>query len=324
MRAPEFWYPGDSRATPWPARLLQPLASLYDRIARLRAGATTPYRAAVPVICIGNLTAGGTGKTPVALAIAAMLSARGIAPVFLTRGYGGCEQGPLAVDLRHHSAREVGDEPLLLARAHPTIVSRKRPEGAEAACRLGAQAIIMDDGFQNPSLAKDLSVVVIDAAAGFGNGRVIPAGPLREPAARGLARADGVVLLGTGTPRLPGFSGPVLRAWLQPDPITAEQIRGQTILAFAGIGRPAKFFASLRALGATLVETAPFPDHHPYTDREIAALKTRAAGRLLVTTEKDFVRLDPAQRGGIVSLPVTAVFDDKAALKALLSTCPSL
>jgi tetraacyldisaccharide 4'-kinase len=320
MRPPDFWYPAGPEATPLTARLLKPLASLYDRIARARAGAVTPYRAAVPVVCVGNLTAGGTGKTPIALALASALAARGIAPVFLSRGYGGRIQGPRAVDPAHHSAAEVGDEPLLLARAHPTIVSRDRPQGAEAACRLGAQVIIMDDGFQNPSLVKDLSLVVIDAAMGFGNGLVLPAGPLREPVARGLARADAIVLLGEGSPRLSDFAKPVLRARLRPDPAMAETLRGQTILAFAGIGRPAKFFETLVALGATLAEAVCFPDHHVYAEAEIAALKARARGRPLVTTEKDLVRLGPPQRAGILSLPVTAVFEDEAALARLLDS----
>jgi tetraacyldisaccharide 4'-kinase len=313
MRPPDFWYPGTGRAAPLPARLLAPLAYLYDRIAAARASTVIPYRAAVPVICVGNLTAGGTGKTPIALALAAALAARGVAPIFLSRGYGGRAEGPLAVDPARHNATEVGDEPLLLARAHPAVISRNRPAGADAACRLGAQAIIMDDGFQNPSLIKDLSFVVIDTAIGFGNGLVIPAGPLREPVSRGLARADAVVLLGDGPSPLGAFAKPVLRARLNPDPITAE-----TLLAFAGIGRPAKFFETLSALGAIPAETAPFPDHHAYSDAEITALKTRAAGRPLVTTEKDFMRLGPRQREGILSLPVTAVFDDETALATLL------
>jgi tetraacyldisaccharide 4'-kinase len=319
MRPPDFWYPGVGRATPLCARLLTPLASLYDRIATARASAVISYRAAVPVICVGNLTAGGTGKTPIALALASALAARGVAPVFLSRGYGGRAEGPLAVDPAHHDATEVGDEPLLLARAYPAILSRNRPAGADLACRLGAQAIIMDDGFQNPSLVKDLSFVVIDAATGFGNGLVIPAGPLREPVSRGLARTDAVVLLGDGPSPLAGFAKPVLRARLKPDPATAETLRGQTIFAFAGIGRPAKFFETLSGLGATLAEAVSFPDHHSYSDNEIAALKARAAGRLLVTTEKDFVRLGAAQRAGILNLPVTAIFDDGAALATLLS-----
>lgn len=322
MRAPDFWYPPPGTGIPLAARLLMPAALLYERIGTMRVEAVTPYRAAVPVICVGNLTAGGTGKTPIALAIAARLAARGRSPVFLTRGYGGRERGPLAVDHERHSARDVGDEPLLLARAHPTVVARDRIEGANAACAMGAGTIVMDDGFQNPALAKDLSFIAIDAGLGFGNGLVIPAGPLRETVPHGLARADAVVLMDEGAPpaALSRFPRPVLRAGLEPDKRTYETLRGRKVVAFAGIGRPSKFFGELIAMGAEIVEAVPFPDHHPYSAAEIAALKERAGPtRLLITTEKDFVRLSPAQREGIGTLSVHAVFEDEAALDALLS-----
>jgi tetraacyldisaccharide 4'-kinase len=322
VRAPEFWYPAEEGgALPAAARLLLPFAYLYDRIARLSAARGTPHRAAIPVICVGNLTAGGTGKTPVALAIAAALAARGQKPVFLTRGYGGLEKGPLLVDPARHSAGDVGDEPLLLARAGKTIVARDRAEGAKAALREGASAIIMDDGFQNPQLAKDLSLIVIDSEIGFGNGRVIPAGPLREPVAQGLARAQAVVLLGPGVPpaALAGFPRPVLRARFAPDAEAAQKLRGRTVLAFAGIGRPAKFFDSLTALGATLMGAEAFADHHPFSNVELEALKARAGSAPLVTTEKDYLRLRPDQRAGVTTLPVRVVFEEPAALEALLS-----
>jgi tetraacyldisaccharide 4'-kinase len=321
MRAPDFWYPRSGRAFPLAATLLAPAAALYDLAVRIRADRVVPYRAAIPVICVGNLTAGGTGKTPVALALAEAFATQGLKPAFLTRGYGGCEAGPLAVDPARHSARDVGDEPLLLARAHPTIVSRNRPAGAEAACRLGAGLLIMDDGFQNPSLFKDLGLIVVDAATGFGNGHLIPAGPLREKVPRGLSRAAAVVLLGEGPApsQLAGFHGAVLRARLVPDDEAAQKLRRQTVFAFAGIGRPQKFFDSLTALGARIGGAVPFPDHHPYSDAEISGLKARAKSLTLVTTEKDFLRLSPAQRGGIETLPVRAVFEDPASLNALLS-----
>lgn len=321
MRAPDFWYPRPhDKAPPLAARLLAPFACLYDHVGRLRAQRVTPHRVSVPVVCIGNLTAGGTGKTPAALALAAALAARGLKPVFLTRGYGGLEKGPLLVDPARHSAGDVGDEPLLLARAHKTIVARDRARGAEAAIEAGATAIVMDDGFQNPMLAKDLSLIAIDSEIGFGNGRVIPAGPLREPVARGLARADAVVLLGPHAPPagLAGFARPVLRARFQPDAETAQKLRGRMVLAFAGIGRPAKFFDSLSAVGVTLAGAVSFADHHPFSNAEVAALKARAGSALLVTTEKDYIRLRPDQRVGITTFPVRVVFEDEAQLGALL------
>jgi len=270
------------------------------------------------VLCVGNLTAGGTGKTPVAIALGLMLMARGKRIVFLTRGYGGRLGGAIVVDPQRHGAAEVGDEALLLAAHAPTIVARNRGDGARLADSLSADVILMDDGFQNFQIAKDLSLVVVDAAAGFGNGRLIPAGPLRESVARGLSRADAIVLMGDGTPQLPPFAGAILHAQLSPN--TLEALRGRSILAFAGIGRPEKFFDTLRAIGGIVIAAQAFPDHHRFTPTEISTLKDAAdaAQAMLVTTAKDYVRIGTALRQNILPVPVQAVFSDEHAVTVLL------
>lgn len=309
MRAPEFW----QRRSP-AALLLAPLGLLYGASVAWKARRATPYRAAAKVICVGNLTAGGSGKTPVALALGARLKARGGQIFFLTRGYGGTEQGPVRVQ-SDSSAAQMGDEALLLARCAPTIVARDRAAGAALAVTQGATAIVMDDGHQNFSLVKNLSVVVVDGEYGFGNGLMIPAGPLREPVPQGLARADAVIVMGDGSPDLHGYQGPVLRANLVAE---GEQFRGRHVFAFAGIGRPEKFVDSLEKAGAIVTGTQFFADHHPYRDGEIAALKARAGDAQIVTTEKDLVRLSPPDRTGIAALPVRTIFDDIVLLDQLL------
>lgn len=309
MRAPDFWKSRGVLAT-----LLSPLGVLYGASVALKAHFARSYDCGLPVICVGNLTAGGSGKTPIAIAIANMLRARGRKPFFLTRGYGGSERGPALV-ARAHSADLMGDEALLLVRAAPTIVARDRTTGARLATEKGADVLVMDDGHQNFSLRKSLSLVVVDAGTGFGNGHLIPAGPLREPVARGLARADAVVLAGDGNPDLQGYAGPVLRARLLLD---AGALAGKSVFAFAGIGRPEKFIASLEAEGVEVAGSCFFDDHHPYTEDEIMQLKAIAGDTMLVTTEKDFVRLSVAQREGIRAVKAVSVFDDAAALEALL------
>jgi len=288
------------------AQMLRPLGMLYGFGARLREVATTPVRVAVPVICVGNPTLGGAGKTPTALAIADDLSGAGIAPHFLTRGYGGRLKGPLQVDRAIHSARDVGDEPLLLARRAVTHVARDRAAGAKQAAEVGAQVIIMDDGFQNPLLYKDISFLVVDGVAGVGNGEVFPAGPLREPLGRQLARADGVVVVGAGAQgdavaKLSAEAGvPVLRAVLQPD-AHARTLGGTRLMAFCGIGQPAKFFQTLTDLNAQIADRLVYADHHPYDAADIAKIIARAdksQAQTIVTTEKDFVRFDDTNDPG--------------------------
>lgn len=316
MRAPDFWHRSDAPAR-FLAGVLAPLGHLYGATVRWKAARAKPYRARVPVVCIGNISAGGTGKTPIAIAVADAIIARGKNPFFLTRGYGGTLKGPLVVG-KHHTAAEVGDEPLLLARKASTVVARNRREGAMLAVDRGADVIVMDDGHQNFALHKDLTFIVVDGEHCFGNGLAIPAGPLREPVEQGLSRADAVIITGNGEPVLPGFNGPVLRAQIAPHP--SDEWKGVRAVAFAGIGRPEKLFRSLESLGADLFATITFADHHPYSPAELSELKARAAGARLVTTEKDFVRIPAAEREGIAFLPVSAAIEPQDGLDRLLDT----
>ena len=321
MRAPEFWSHDG-----WAARLLAPLGWLYDQGGRLRTWRTVPAQAGVPVICVGNLTAGGTGKTPVAIEIARHLAGLGLRPAFLSRGHGGSLAGPVRVDPDRHDAAETGDEPLLLARVAPTFVARDRAAGARAAVAAGADAIVMDDGLQNPALRKTLRLVVVDGTAGFGNRRVIPAGPLRVPLARGLRAADLFVLMGedrTGLRPLLAAHVPVIAGALRPEADDAAGFAGRRVVAFAGIGRPEKFFASLEACGAHVVARRAFPDHHRFTTTDLVALQetARAADATLATTAKDRVRLPQPLRDSVAVLRVRATFDPAAHLFAKLEEC---
>jgi tetraacyldisaccharide 4'-kinase len=314
MRPPEFWGRRDGGLA---ARLLAPVSGIWTAVGRRRQATASPFRAPVPVICVGNVVVGGAGKTPTALALAERLVALGRHPVFLTRGHGGRLPGPVIVDPAVHAADEVGDEPLLLARAAPTIVARDRAAGARLATTRG-DVIVMDDGFQNPSLAKDLSLLVVDREAGIGNGRVLPAGPLREPVSDALARAHALVAIGPGP--LPfATSLPVLGARIAP--VNGGEFAGQRVVAFAGIGRPDKFFASLRAVGAELAGMHAFGDHQRYTPDELMRLVEAAsgAGALLVTTAKDAARLPAEARPMVSVLEVRLVFDDPQAVDALLA-----
>nr|WP_246512819.1 tetraacyldisaccharide 4'-kinase [Azospirillum picis] len=308
------------------AALLAPLGAIYGWAGRRRIAGTVPRPVGIPVVCVGNLVAGGAGKTPVGLALIAALRRRGVAVHALTRGHGGREAGPLCVDPRRQGAADVGDEALLLAAAAPCWVARDRLAGAERAAAAGAGAVVMDDGFQNPALRKDLALVVADGAVGFGNGRLVPAGPLRERVADGLARTDALVVVGEDRCGVAALAGgrPVLRARLVPDAGAAAALAGRDVLAFAGIGRPEKFFATLEALGARVVERAPFADHHPFRPAEIEALLARAAahGALPVTTAKDAVRLPAALRERVGVLPVAVRWEEEGALDALLDRLP--
>jgi tetraacyldisaccharide 4'-kinase len=310
MRAPRFW--GNPPDRPGlAARLLAPAAALWTGVARHRQRRALPVRLGLPVLCVGNLTAGGAGKTPTVIALVERLRARGIAVHVVSRGHGGSLEGPVRVE-RGHKASEVGDEPLLLSAFAPVWVGRDRAAAARAAEAAGATVVVMDDGFQNPGITKDLSIVVADAGFGFGNGRVMPAGPLREPVADGLARADLLLAIGAAEDR-----ADFRAAWPEVDAVraldgriaplrTGMDWRGLRVMAFAGIGRPAKFFASLRELGAELVAAEAFPDHAPY-DRKLLVRLEADARRLraqLVTTEKDAVRLPRAFRPKVLVLPV--------------------
>ncbi|MGA7712232.1 MAG: tetraacyldisaccharide 4'-kinase [Rhizomicrobium sp.] len=321
MHAPDFWDRED-RLSRLAVAALAPLGWLYSASVAWKARNVVPFRAGVPVICVGNLTVGGTGKTPVAIAIARALIARGRRPFILSRGYGGRMHGPVMV-MAEHTATDVGDEPLLLSAAAPVVVSRDRRQGAELAVELGADVIVMDDGHQNFSLAKDLSLIVVDAEQKFGNRHILPAGPLREFIGQGLQRADAVIVVGDGKLELNGFSGPVFRAHMTH--VDVPELKGRRVVGFAGIGRPEKFFRSLRAFGADVVATKRFADHHVYSLSEIARLKStaRTENAVLVTTEKDFVRMTDVEREGIAVLPVRAAIDNLEALERLLDRLPA-
>jgi tetraacyldisaccharide 4'-kinase len=327
---PPRWWHGSSPADRLKAALLTPAGWLFGAVSRGRFALAKPYRSPLPVICVGNFTVGGAGKTPLALAVADIAHGMGQRPAFLTRGYGGGLAGPHRVAPERDSAADVGDEALLLARAAPTVVARARPAGAKAIEALGASLIIMDDGFQNPSLDKDVSIIAIDAGPGLGNGRVFPAGPLRAPLAFQRERASLAVLIGEGGGDIEAqLNGgpPLIRARLELN--DGEWLRGARVAAFSGIGRPAKFFATLREGGAELVAADGFPDHHAFTEAEARALLRRAnaLGATLVTTEKDWVRIGGASavlaelKATARALPVKLVFtaEDEARLRDVIA-----
>jgi tetraacyldisaccharide 4'-kinase len=292
MREPSFWWhpPGLTSG------LLSPLAALYGAIAGWRMA--QPGRAAgIPVLCVGNLTLGGAGKTPAAIAIAQILAAAGRRPIVLSRGYGGTLAGPVGVDTARHRSADVGDEPLLLARYAPTIVARDRAAGADAARAAGGGSIVMDDGFQSPGLQKDRSILVVDGRRGIGNGMVFPAGPLRAPLKSQLDRTNALLVIGGGAAgkavaaMAQGIQ--VFHGRLEPDAEALAVLKGRRVLAFAGIGDPGKFFATLHDAGIEIGAEAPFPDHHRYRRSEARELIERAGreGLVPVTTEKDLARL---------------------------------
>lgn len=315
MKTPEFWQSKNGVST-----LLLPLSALYAcGVSLWKKHVPDPVSLPVPVICIGNVTAGGAGKTPVAMAIGERFKAKTINAFFLSRGYGGILSGPVLVDAATDQASEVGDEPLLLARTLPTVVAKDRAAGGRFACEQGTDLIIMDDGFQNHGLAKTLSLLVVDGHYGFGNGRMLPAGPLREPLADAFARADAVIVIGDGNVALPD-SLKKISARLTPCD-SAKGLRGKNVFAFCGLAYPQKFFGTLTEIGATVAGTASFADHHAYSDSELKELAARAkaAGAILVTTAKDAVRLNADWKSQVTVVEVSLTFDHPNQLDDLLS-----
>lgn len=326
MREPSFWWrkPGVASA------LLSPFGLAYGAVAGWRM-AQPGQSSGLPVVCIGNYHVGGAGKTPLALAIVGMLKDLGEHPFILSRGYGGRLRGPVRVG-EHHEAVDVGDEPILLARAAPVIVAANRVAGAALALKSGASVIVMDDGFQNPSLRKDLSIVVVDGGRGLGNEKVFPAGPLRAPLPPQAARTDMLMIVGGGdgashvAAMVVAQDRPVLHARVVPTNTSIETLRGRKVLAFAGIGDPERFFATLSASGITVAEKRVFPDHHPFSTEEIEALILRAEREELVpvTTEKDMARMRgqgmlPYLSRSIVPFAITMEIAERDVLRLALS-----
>ncbi|NKB22224.1 MAG: tetraacyldisaccharide 4'-kinase [Alphaproteobacteria bacterium] len=317
MRAPEFWHVPSKTG-----RILSPLSLLWRSGTALRDLTTgKPWAASIPIVCIGNLTAGGAGKTPLAIDLARALLANRQNPHLLSRGYGSSLSGPILVDPKIHDASDVGDEPLLLAEAAPTWISRDRVAGAKQAIENGANLIIMDDGFQNPTLAKSFSILAIDGGYGFGNGRVIPAGPLRETVTSGLARSDAAVIIGEDIydiAKTIGDACPVFRARIVaiPDP----DLTDKKVFAFAGIARPSKFYATLQEMNCDIVGSRNFPDHHKFDAEEVIKICDHASqlGAIPVTTEKDYVRLPEEAHALIKSVHISLEWEEANAHERLL------
>ncbi|MFB9264207.1 tetraacyldisaccharide 4'-kinase [Bradyrhizobium erythrophlei] len=327
MREPAFWH----RPSSWKSHLLRPLAAIYGAVAARRMR-RTGLDAGIPVLCVGNYHVGGAGKTPTVLALAKLLRELDELPVVLSRGYGGHLRGPVKVDLNSHTAADVGDEPLMMASTLPVVIARNRADGAALALAQGASVILMDDGFQNPSVVKDASLIVIDSARGLGNGRVIPAGPLRAPLVPQFARTDALIVVGEGeaartiAAEVADRGKPVLAAHLKPDEASLAALRGKRVLAFAGIGDPARFFNTLKTSGVDVAQSRAFADHHAFARGEIEELvaDARREALTLVTTEKDLARLRgadglPAGAQAIVPFAVTLEFEEPAALRRFVT-----
>lgn len=329
LATPRWWYSRDRRVMPMTRALLTPVSWIWAAVTARRIARASPIDPGAPVICVGNLTMGGVGKTPVVRALAERLAAGGVEVHLLSRGYGGRLEGPVRVEPAGHTGADVGDEPLMLARDFPVWVARDRAAGARAAAAAGAQVIIMDDGHQNPSVRKALSLIVVDGETRgeewpFGDGRVFPAGPLREPLRAGLARADASVVL---RPADLAEVDEELAAALKARPMLSARLEAAVAppagpqVGFAGVGKPWKVERALKAAGCELADFAPFPDHFAYDEATLQALAARAAqfDSGLVTTEKDWVRLPPAWRARVVAWPVRAVFDAPQAVDDLLA-----
>ena len=333
LTTPRWWYMREPRRLMATRALAAPVSWIWAHVTASRIAKTVPADPGVPVICVGNLTMGGVGKTPIVRELLAHLTAQGVQAHGLSRGHGGRLKGPIRVEPDRHTAADVGDEPLMLARDYPIWISRDRPAGARAAAAAGAQVVVMDDGFQNPSLKKALSIVVVDGETRddewpFGDGSVFPAGPMREPLAAGLARADAVVILAPAD--LPEVD-PELIALFDEVPVLIARLEAASPppagpqVGFAGVGKPWKVERALEAAGCDLVDFAPLADHAALSEDDLRALAARARklGAGLVTTEKDWVKLPMAWRARVEAWPVRARFEDEAALDRLLATVTS-
>ncbi|QOZ31519.1 tetraacyldisaccharide 4'-kinase [Bradyrhizobium sp. CCBAU 53421] len=327
MREPAFWH----RPSSWTSQLLRPLAALYGAVAARRMQ-HSGVDAGIPVICVGNYHVGGAGKTPTVLALAKLLRELDERPVVLSRGYGGRLAGPVKVDRGSHTAADIGDEPLMMAESLPVVVSRDRAAGLALARAQNASVILMDDGFQNPSVMKDCCLIVIDGMRGVGNARVIPAGPLRAPLSPQLAKTDALIVVGDGHAartieiEVESRGKPVLAAYLKPADASVAELRGKRVLAFAGIGDPARFFKTLQANGVEIVKSRAFADHHPFSEKDIQDLFSEAMREQLipVTTEKDLARIRGGEGmlpwvQGVVPFAVTMQFEEPDTLRRFVS-----
>ena len=335
LHPPSWWQNETGHILP---KYLNPLGQLYGQVVKARFRYTTPYQSKIPVICIGNFTLGGTGKTPIAIKFADILQELGWQPSFLSRGYKGKISGPVLVDPQYHNAVDVGDEPMLLAEHAPTIIAKKRVDGIWLIEQRSSNIVIMDDGFQNPTIRKNLSFIALDSATALGNGRIFPAGPLRAPLEFQLAKADAIILTGTSNSnkariteqlhQLYRYKKPILRGRLAPSEDTTW-LNEKPILAYAGIGRPEKLFQSLEQAGGKVIRRIPFPDHHKFTAKDANHLTRLALADdlQLVTTQKDFIRINETDNHQLRALkrmsrafPVEFVFEknDQSVLKELI------
>lgn len=314
--APNFWH---KNSQDWRAKLFVPLSIIYSMITWLRQIFSFPYKSKLPVICVGNFTMGGAGKTPLTLSIFQQLTELDLNPCILSRGYGGEALGPLLVNKDTSLPPQVGDEPYMMAQYAPVVIAKKRKAGAQLIENLGYDCIIMDDGFQNPTIYKDLSICVVDAGSPIGNGCVFPAGPLREPLSRAKDKCDGVVYIGEEaidifdhSPRIPKFTTRIV-------PAKVNSVPAQ-VLAFAGIGRPEKFYNTLKSMNINVVAAHNFPDHHPYNVEDLECLKQRADSLNveIVTTEKDWVKLPEEWQKTIYHVPISLDWDHIDEFKLLL------
>lgn len=325
IKPPSFWYRTGEQAPPLAEKAIAPLSRLYLAGHKMRQSKGKREKISIPVLCLGNLNAGGAGKTPAALALMKIIRENELAknPFFLSRGYGGREKGPMRVDPGIHAARDAGDEPLLLAAQAPAVIARDRAAGAHLAVRRGADMIVMDDGLQNPDLEQDVKIAVIDGEMGFGNGKILPAGPLREPLETGLRKADAFILIGEdrrGTVALLPPDKPLFRA--ATEAADAAFDKSKEYVAFSGIGHPNKFFALLKARGFKVTKELPYPDHYAYGASDLKKLSSLAQAHdaALITTEKDFVRLKTQDCAGISVLRIALKFEDEKAVEVFLKS----